>query len=268
MEPFSYLGTDIRHAPYFIFAFLRIVTVLFFLPIFSEPMVPARLRIFFGLGFALVLWPIIEDKFVGDASLSFSMLGFLLLTLRELFVAFCIGFSAKFLIYALAIFSQIVGVNMGFQAGQMFNPSLGEQTSAFGQFMNLIVLVVLVIMNVHHVFLEVIFDSFRTINLSYLLPIKGGLAQSMIHLVTDCFLLGIKLAAPLLCVQILVTVSLGLVNRAIPQMSVFVMNFPLSFLITMMVMILGTSTFLYVITTTGIHQEIGWLHSIKRLFRG
>ena len=265
MDFFSYLALDLKNTPYFVMVFLRIMTLFFFLPIIGDSVVPTRLRILLALGMTMVIWPQASPSFIEKSHIAhWDMSVMFLLTLREVFIGFCMGFAAKFIFYAASIMSQLVGVNMGFQAASMFNPTLGEQASSFSTFTNWIIVVALILLNFHHVLILNIGKSFYTMPLSFSL-MNQQIAGHMVHLVHDAFVLGLKMAAPLLCVQILVTISLGLVNRAIPQLNVLVMNFPLSFLISMTVFMISIGTLIVVIANQGFHSEVGWLESTRRI---
>jgi len=256
--------------PVAVLAFLRVLTVLLFLPVFGDQNVPTRLRIGLAVLFTLFLWPVISGvAHVSDESggknVQWTPFVFALATMREVFFGFATGFAARMILQAASISSQLVGLNMGFQAASLFSPAHGEQESAYAVFKGWIVLMCLLSFNVHHLFLIGLTESFTTV------PLGGGpngaaLAKEAISIIESSFFLGIRLAAPLLLVQLLVTLALGLLNRAIPQLNAFVMQFPLSFMVSFAVLFVTAAAFVRLLGGHGLGLEHRGMTQMSRAF--
>lgn len=246
---------DHRVWPVAVLACLRVVTVFLFLPVFGDQAVPARVRIGLAIVFTAVLWPSIGAQVRVEEGLStWSPLSFGLVTLREVFFGYAAGFAGRLLLYAGSISASLVGANMGFQAMSLFNPASQEQDSSFSSFKGWLVLMCLLGFEVHHMFLRGLAESFATIPIGAA-PHGGALAGVALEVVKSCFLLGIRLAAPLLLVQLLVTLALGLLNRALPQLNALVMQFPLSFGVSMIALFFSAAAFVRLLGGYGIGLE-------------
>jgi len=55
-----------------------------------------------------------------------------------------------------------------------------------------------------------------------------ALIKFLVQLTSDVFILGIRLAAPVMVTLLLTSVVLGVMARAFPQMNVFMVSFPLN----------------------------------------
>lgn len=266
MDILSIIQLDPKTWPLAIMAFLRITTVFFFLPIFGDQVVPARLRIVLGLSITFFIYPIVSDKIhQQDMLLQWSGLTLLLSTIREVIFGFAIGYSAKLVIIAVSIASHIVGINMGFQVASMFSPGANDHESAFSVMQNWFAIILILTLNVHHIFLEGLFKSFIYV------PIGGigdhtSLAKVSINIIQEAFSLGLRLAAPLMAVQILINISLGLLNRILPSLNVFIISFPISFTISILVLFLSIGSFISVLGKYGMEKEVAWYDSMKRVF--
>jgi flagellar biosynthesis protein FliR len=151
----------------------------------------------------------------------------------------------------VSIASQLVGVNMGFQAATLFSPTSGMQESSYAVFKSWIMTLCILSFQLHHTYIQEIFSSFQS------LPLGGSssfgeIANSAASIVQSSFLLGIRLGAPLLLVQFLVTLGLGLVNRSVPQLNALVMQFPLSFVVSFFVLFFTSAAFVKLIGTQGV----------------
>jgi len=252
--------------PFAVMMFLRIVSVLFFMPIFGDTTVPARIRLLLALTISICVWPVVEGNIRAvPGFIQWSPLTLGLATIREVFFGFAVGFAAKTLIFAASIASHIVGVNMGFQTATLFTPQTQTQESAFSSFKIWLVTILLLTFNVHHIFIKGIVNSFATI------PIAASanpevLMGVIIQSITASFDIGLRIAGPLLLIQTLTTIALGLLNRALPQLNAFIISFPVSFLLSMVVLFFSASAFVRLIGTQGSMLEVAAFNQVQRAF--
>lgn len=253
--------------PVAVLSFLRILSILIWLPILGDNVVLMRVKVLFSVIFAFLLWPVISARSAlpvqGVVEWNWAVL--LLSSLREVFFGFALGFSARVLMYGMNVASQLVGVNMGFQAASLFNPSLGREESAFTAFQGWMLVAILLALNIHHLFIQGIAKTFVSIPIGAVADITA-VSTMATHIVQTMFELAIRIAAPLLLVQTLATLALGLMNRAIPQLNVFVINFPVSFALSMVVLFFTTGAMIRFIGTTGAKTEIASFENMKRAF--
>lgn len=262
------LQLDPKVWPLAVMSFLRVLSIFIWLPILGETVVPMRLKVLFSIVFTFLLWPVIEGRLQVDKRfLEWDSAVLLFTTLREVFFGFAIGFAARSVVYAINIASQIVGVNMGFQAASLFNPMIGREETAFTTFQGWVLVVVMLSLNIHHIFLEGIANSFTSVPIG---PVAsaGAVSQMATHAVHELFELGIRIAAPLILIQALVTIALGLMNRAIPQLNVFIINFPVSFALSMAVLFFSAGSLVRFLSTSGAYMQVAEFEGMKRVFAG
>ncbi|NBO37479.1 type III secretion protein [bacterium] len=252
--------------PFAVMMFLRIVSILFFMPIFGENTIPGRVRLLLGLTMSLCIWPLVEGHIhASPGFLQWSPLTLAIATLREVFFGFSVGFAAKTLIFAASIGSHIVGVNMGFQTATLFSPQLGNQESAFSSLKIWLVTILILVFNIHHVFIQGIVSSFTTIPLAAEADAKV-LLNVIMQTITSSFAIGIRIAGPLLLIQTATTIALGLLNRALPQLNAFVISFPVSFLLSMIVLFFSTAAFVRLMGQQGGLQEVAAFARVQKAF--
>lgn len=252
--------------PYAVMMFLRIVSVLFFMPIFGDSTIPVRVRILFALAMSICIWPVVEGNLRSTAGfIQWSPLTLGLATLREVFFGFAVGFAAKTLIFAASIASHIVGVNMGFQTATLFTPQTGTQESAFSSLKVWLVTILLLTFNIHHIFIQGIVTSFTQVPFAAE-PNAQVLISVIMQSIVSSFDIGLRIAGPLLLIQTLTTLALGLLNRALPQLNAFVVSFPVSFLLSMMVLFFSTSAFVRLIGQQGGLLEVAAFTRVQKAF--
>ena len=262
----SMVQLDPRIWPLAVMAFLRVATVFFLLPIFGENAVPRQLRIAIALMVTLCIWPSIEEPIRQTENLmQWSPVTLAIATFREVLYGFGVAFSARMVMYAAEIGANVVGANMGFGTASVFSVATNREETPFAAYQGWIALILILVLNVHHVFLEGLANSFRTIPIG---PVASGsaLVQVAGAIVTSCFVLGIKLAAPLIIIQLLVNVALGCLARAVPQLNVFVLSFPLSFLLSMIVIFTGAGVYIRYLSGPVMQREVAGYSAMQKVF--
>ncbi|MEY2988278.1 MAG: flagellar biosynthetic protein FliR [Pseudomonadota bacterium] len=252
--------------PYAVMMFLRIVSVIFFMPIFGDSTIPGRVRLLLSLAMSICLWPVVEGQIHSSPGfIQWSPLTLALATLREVFFGFAVGFTAKLLTFAASIAAQIVGVNMGFQTATLFTAQTGTQESAFSSLKIWMITILLLTFNIHHIFIQGIVESFTTVAIASSIDAQI-LLNVIVQTVVSSFEIGLRIAGPLLLIQSLTTIALGLLNRALPQLNAFVISFPVSFVLSMIVLFFSASAFVRLIGQKGSQIEVAAFTNVRKAF--
>jgi len=119
-----------------------------------------------------------------------------------------------------------VGRALGLGLARVFSPNLGEQTEVLSQFFFLMAVTMFILLGGHHAMFMVLVRSFETVPLAGYRP-DGSMLQTIVGLLSAMFELGVRVAAPLLCLVFLQTVAMGFVARTVPQLNILSLGFPL-----------------------------------------
>jgi flagellar biosynthetic protein FliR len=262
----SLFQLDPKVWPYAVMMFLRIVSVLFFMPIFGDSTIPGRVRLLLSLAMSICLWPSVENQIhSAQGFIQWSPLTLGLATLREVFFGFSVGFTAKLLTFAASIASHIVGVNMGFQTATLFTAQTGTQESAFSSLKIWMITILILTFNIHHIFIQGIVQSFTQVAIASQIDAQV-LINVTVQTIVSSFEIGLRIAGPLLLIQTLTTISLGLLNRTLPQLNAFVISFPVSFVLSMIVLFFSASAFVRLIGQRGAQLEVTAFNHIQKAF--
>lgn len=262
----NFFQLDAKVYPLAIMAFLRVASIMVWLPIFGDAGVPARLRVVFAFAITFCVWPAVGPHVSQAIDLEgMSPLAFLVASAREILYGFAVGFAGKMLVFAMAIGAQLVGLNMGFQTASLFSPNLSQQETAWSAFKAWVCVLLLLLFNVHHIFLSAIAESFAQVPIGHEAD-AAALSAFAVQIVQSASAIGIQLAAPVLAVQIACTLGVGLLNRALPQLNVFILNFPIIFLVSMSVMFLTVQQTVRYMGGQGLRQQVSAVEQAQRAF--
>jgi len=192
-------------------------------PFWGHTRIPRRVKAAISLVFALVLTPLVAPS-------NFSTLTTLpqlaALGLRELVTGAIIGFAYSILFAGIHSAGQAAGMQMGFSIVNVIDPNTQDNVSLLGEFKFLILMLIFLLIDGHHLVLQSLFDSFRVVPLGSL-SMASVVPEKLMRLSALNFVIAVKIAAPVIVTLLLTDVALGVVARTVPQMNIFIVGFPL-----------------------------------------
>lgn len=212
--------------------FARIGAILLLIPGIGESYVPPRIRLSFALLLAMVLTPIVSGGLPALPATVGGMAGWIL---REVITGLMIGAILRIFISAMATAGEVVSLQTTLSFAQTANPMQAQPGTTIGAFLTLLGVTLLFAVNLHHLFIGAIADSYRLIAPAQPLLMQD-FVQVAVRTTADAFTLGVQLAAPVIVFGLVFNVAAGLVGRVMPQFQVFFASAPLN-------IILGLSVF-------------------------
>lgn len=216
-------------------AMTRVSGMLFLAPPFSHPMIPIHARV--GLAFALML-PVWPSLVVAAPPVAPSVLALIGLVAGNLLVGLTIGFVARLMTIAVAAAAELVGIQVGLGLASVLDPAQGSQVTVLTRLFDWTMVALFLALDAHHVIVGAIVESFHVV------PLTGGAlpsaaAAAIIPLGGRIFGLALSLVAPTLGVLFLTELILVLAARAVPQINLLSVGFPITVMLGLAVMLLN-----------------------------
>ena len=208
---------------FYMLVFGRVGTMLMLAPALGENNIPARLRLGFALVFALVVYPLVVTKL---PAIPLNMVAMGSLLVREVVVGFILGGIARMIVMATQTAGAIIAFQAGLSMAMASDPSQpGVQGAMIGNFLSLLGITLVFTMDLHHLVLAAIYDSYTYF------PATGSLmfedaAMAAVNAVSGAFAVGVQMAAPFIVFGLVFYLGLGLLARLMPQLQVFFIAMP------------------------------------------
>lgn len=225
---------------------IRIGGLFIFLPILSSSMIQMRLRIAIAGVLAMALMPLVA---LPDLNL-FGPVDWGLLAFHELTVGFGLGLAARMIFSGVESASAIVAGQSGFAIASMVDPSSGDPSIIPATFHMLQAIALFLSADLHHLFIKAAIASYETMPVAAMIPHAGGLEPAASMLGTRMLTVAIELAAPALIISIAGDLVMVLVGKAMPQVPILMVAYPLKMALGMAAM---------VVLSISIGNAIGWL---------
>jgi len=214
------------HIPAFLLVLFRLTGIFIFGPVFGSSVIPMRAKVLLALVLAFCIYPVIPPQ----VPVQLSLMTLAVAVGTELLIGLVIGYGASLPLVAMQIGGLMMGHQLGLGLAQVFNPEFNEQTEIMSQLLFFLALVAFLLLGGHHAMLVALVHSFESVPLGGY-RVDGSVLDLVVGLLTATFELGIRVAAPLLCLVFLETIAMGFVARTVPQLNILSLGFPLRILL-------------------------------------
>ncbi len=230
----------------FLFVFARIAGFLFTATFFSSDSFFDGARLGFCFLLSWILYPMVSS-FLPAVPTNF--IEYSLVIAGETILGITLGFIMViyFSVYQLA--GQFFTVQMGLGASEVFDPVSQESLPIIGQFIYIIGILIFLSIRGPLLAINELYRSFELINFekfiaSDFITSKYGLISTF----SSMFLIALKISIPIIGTLLLVSISMGLLAKAAPQMNLLMVGFPISILVSfflLLALIPGIVSFIY-----------------------
>lgn len=211
----------------------RLSGILLLTPPFNSPAVPARVRLPIAFALVLPVWPLLAAGAPPVAPDVLTLAGRLG---RELVVGLTIGFVGRLLLAAASFAAEVVGVQIGFGFATTVDPTFGAQVTVLTRLYDWTVLGLFLTLDVHHLVLGAALESFRVVPIGDTALAADG-ARAVLALGGRIFTLALALVAPTLGILFLLNLVLALASRAVPQLHLIVVGWPITVMVGLVVLL-------------------------------
>lgn len=193
------------------------------LPFFGGQLVPQRIRFGIPLFMALFLYPFVAGGIPAERvpEAGFFYVG---MFVKEIFFGYCLGFVVSLPFHAVSSGGAFMDTQRGTTFATVVAPLTGGHASLLGQFLNLLFITLFLGLGGAHYVIEGIGLSYEVMPmLSYPnnLTASASFVEQIMWLTQGVFDAGVRIAAPVVVAMFLTDATLGIVNRAAPNIQVF-----------------------------------------------
>ncbi|HEX3026322.1 MAG TPA: flagellar biosynthetic protein FliR [Clostridia bacterium] len=200
----------------FLLVFMRISGAVIFNPLLGRNNVPVTLRGALSLIIAFVVFSTVNSP----STVAGGVVQLIVQCVFELFIGFIIGTVVNIFFAVVLIAGEIIDTQMGLSMARYYDPNSGVSMPILGSYFNALMVLVFFASNAHLSLLTLTADSFKLIP-----PGTVGFApkaaQYMVMLGKDMMEFGLRMAIPVLAVEMVCIVAIGLLMRAVPQINIF-----------------------------------------------
>jgi flagellar biosynthetic protein FliR len=215
--------------------FMRIGAMLMAMPVLGTRMVPTRIKVITTFVISVFVLPLLPPIPEVEA---LSLSG-LFISVQQILIGFAMGFTLQLVFGALMIAGEAIAMSMGLGFASMIDPNNGVSVPVIAQLLVIIGTLLFLALGGHLLLIQLVVNSFQSLPIS-----PTGLEResfwAIVNWGSQMFIGAIWVAIPALVSMLVVTLALGVMTRAAPQLNIFSVGFPvtmfLGFIIIMLIL--------------------------------
>lgn len=226
----------INNADIFFLVFARVMSLIMVAPLTSSEAVPNIAKIGLAMLATLGVYPWVKEL---GYSVPANGLEYVLLLVGEVFIGIIIGFFLQIIYAVFQTAGQFFSIQVGFGASEVFDPLSNEELPLLGQFFNLIAMYVFLSSGgFQKLFLHGVYGSFQALRAIDIAANPQFLSNYFVGALAQLFVQALTLSFPIVGTLFLVSIAMGLMTKAAPQMNLFSMGFPVNLIVSFLLLVL------------------------------
>jgi flagellar biosynthetic protein FliR len=216
---------------------LRLAVFLALAPLMDNRSVPLLWRLAVAVPLAWVLAPMALPHLEAlPDRLTWHVLA--LEAINSLLVGALLTFAMNLVFTAVRFAGSVAGMQIGFAIVNAYDPQTNSQISIIAHFYYLLTVLLFFVLDVHHELIRGLVASLEAVP-PFHVPDYVAASGVVLRAYSEIFMLGLKMAAPVALVLLLVSATMGVIVKTAPQIHVLVVGFPVKIAVGLFV--LGTS---------------------------
>lgn len=214
---------------FFFLVMMRCFGFIFQNPVFGRRNVPARFQLFFALALSIVITSF-YDLYNAPDIVATSTFDFMMMLFREFIVGYVIGFVVYLFFYIIILAGEFMDMQMGFSMAKVYDPQSNMSLSVNATFQNILLMLLFFSTNAHLELIRIFMLSHNRLPYGTF-HFAPRMTFEIIEIFRVCTVLGAKMALPVIGIDFLVEVGVGIVMKSIPQVNIFIINLQMRILV-------------------------------------
>ncbi len=234
----------------FFFVFIRVCSILFFLPLFGDRTIAVSIKILFGFALSVMVYPVLGAGILSIPALAMQSASHTILAvISEVLLGILIGFVSRWVFDAVQFAGHFIGTSIGFSMASVLDPHSETQTISIAELHYILAALLFLAFDGHHIFFTAILDSFEKIPMGRftLFGRAEEIVKYLMEMSAHVISLGVRLAAPSIVVILLTNLTFSVLAKAVSQMNLLVLTFTANVLIGVIVVLVSLPGFLNVV---------------------
>lgn len=230
----------------------RVSGFVMVLPLFGWSMLPMMVRA--GIATLLTVFLACNGAMPSVEALDQPLFALGALLVQEVLLGVAMGLAANLVFQSVQMAGKMISVEMGLSEAGIIDPVSGEDIDSLEMFLQMTFAILFLAAGGHHLLIGVLVRSFDAFPIAAM-PDIGALTDMLVSAGADMLTFMLSLAAPTVAAFLVITVALGVLARALPEINVLFLSLPIR-------MGVGVLMAAALVPTLGtFSQDLGqWLH--------
>ena len=217
----------------FLLILVRMFAMFAAAPFYSSGVIPFRIRAVFAIYVTAAIFPMTVNTF---GNIPENMFSYALLIGSEALIGLLIGFLMSIIFAAFQLAARFFSFQMALGIAQVMDPVSQVGISIVGQLWTIMGIMIFIAINGPHMLIMATFESYHAAHVFNIARHGETLFRVLADTMGVMFLVALKLSFPILITLFVLSVTLGMLAKAAPQMNIFMLGFPIQISVGLLIM--------------------------------
>lgn len=217
---------------------MRMTGLIFMNPIFGRRNIPNNVKAGMVLVFTFLVYSTLEEPELSYEFSSSFLYGFMLF--KEFLVGYVLGYVMELFFFVITYAGSIIDFHMGLSMSQVYDPQTNAQIAMSGNLYQIFYTLIFFAVDGHLVLIRTLLNSGDLVPYGQV-AFTQGLALAVLDLFRNCVVLAVRFAFPIIGIEFLVEIAVGIMMKVAPQVNVFVINIQIKIAIGFVTLLLLVS---------------------------
>lgn len=222
---------------------IRLIAFFITVPVFFPQGTPDIIKVSLSIMVAYIIMPGISTANIGSVN---TTLIFAIYAVNEVIAGLTLGFFTNLCFMSVRFAGSIMDMQVGFSMMSMYDPSISSNATLIEHMLYWLALVLFFIIDGHHMLIRALIDSFSNIQIGQYFLSNDNISV-IIKAFSAYFLVGLKIAIPIMIILLITDLTMGLVARTVPQLNIMILGLPIKILIGLLAFSLALPIFMNII---------------------
>lgn len=214
--------------PVYALVVFRISGLMLTAPIYGSRVIPRRIKAALTMVTAAMIFPLVRGQAPAELTLTAVFFG----GVQEMMIGAIIGLALSTLLLGAEVGGLIVGRQAGIALANIIDPGGNQQASVTGQVYTIALTLLFLLAGGHRATMAALLDTFDVIPLLSF-QFDEMFVLLVVEMLASAFILGIRLAGPVLVALFLLGTALAFLSRTMPQLNILTVGFTLRLLVAL-----------------------------------
>lgn len=210
-----------------IFIFVRITAFIAVTPIFFPSSTPTQLKVAFALILSFFLSYAIDP--IGISGIP-SDIALVVGLFNEACSGIILGLCTGLWFYFIKMAGSLLDLHMGLAMLSVFDPNTKSNATMLANISHWVAILIFFIVDGHHMIIRMLKKSVELIPLGDSILMQESMGF-MIEAFINYFILGLRIALPLVILIVISDLVMGLISRSVPQLNVMILGMPIKIVV-------------------------------------
>ena len=215
-----------------IFVFIRLIAFFSCLSVIFPSGTPNVFKVTFTLFISVIISCTVNVHV--EVSSTYDLIN---IAVMETITGLVLGYITSICINSLKIAGSLIDQQLGLSMINIYDPNSHENNTLIENMVYWIGIMVFFSMNGHHKLITGISQSFKLVKVGS--PILTNNYGYIVNVFIQCFVIGFKIAVPIILALIITDFIMGLISRSVPQLNVMIIGMPLKILVGIMFFVIS-----------------------------